>query len=225
MAPNKMLAHKEELKSALQQGNLDPKSIYFFVDPPDAETIRLFRDWPRCVLVDGYIVYTKDDRFFNGANRVTCKQTDLYRFLTYYQQHTILIAAREYVAPVLLPPQVKDYFNQRGSQLPKLEFRGSYVGIIDRGRLALEKIDGRHPVRLDLQRGELLGQEKIRHDLQLISAGVLSGNKTSIKVAGVEHSRNRGGLNVVVLDKDGNVVISATFDLKTTNLLTLCTSD
>ena len=138
-----MRANQEELRSVLQKGDLDPRGIYIFADPPASETMQSFHRWNRCALVDGFIVYTADDHFFDGSNRIKIESVTLYDFFKMFEQDTILIAAREYSAPVLLPENVKKYLQEKGSRLPGLLFPGSYVGIFSQGAKIFEKIDAR----------------------------------------------------------------------------------
>ena len=219
-----MRANQEELKSAFQKGDLDPQSIYIFADPPASETVQSFPRWNQCALVDGFIVYTRDDHFFNGSNRITIEPITLYDFFKKFEQDTILVAAREYQAPVLLPEEVKQYLQDKGSRLPGLVFRGSYVGIFSYGARIFEKIDDKGAVKMELRKGELIGKDRLTKDIALYSAGVPFGNQASIKVAGEEHSRNRGGLNMVILSGDGAVLASTIFDAKTGSKINLCTS-
>ena len=220
---NEMNVNKEELRSALQEGDLDPQSIYIFADPPASETVQSFHRWNRCALVDGFIVYTRDDHFFNGSNRIKIEPVTLYDFFKKFEQDTILIAAREYLAPVLLPEEVKKYLQERGSRLPGLLFPGSYVGIFSHGAKIFEKIDDKGAVKIELRKGELIGKDRLTKDIALYSAGVPFGNQASIKVSGVEQSRDRGGLNMVVLNGDGAILASTIFDAKTGSKINLCT--
>ncbi len=218
-----MKAYNERLIYLFRTGDLDPTTIYIFADPPDSETLYLFPRWNQCVLVDGYLIYTSDDHFFNGSNRIKIEPITLYDFLKKYEQDTILIAAREYLAPVLLPEEVKKYLHEKGSKLPSLHFTGSYVGIFSHGAKVFEKIDDSGAVKIELRKGELIGNDRLTKDITLYSADVRFGNQASIKVAGVEQSRDRGGLNMVVLNRDGAILVSTIFDVKTGSKINLCT--
>ena len=218
-----MRANQEELKSAFQKGDLDPQGIYIFADPPASETVQSFHQWNQCALVDGFIVYTRDDHFFNGSNRIKIEPVSLDDFFKKFEPDTILIAAREYQAPVLLPEEVKKYLQEKGSRLPSLLFPGSYVGVFSQGAKIFEKIDGKGAVKIELRKGKLIGKDRLAEDIALYAAGVPFGNQASIKVSGVEHSRDRGGLNMVVLSGDGAVLASTIFDAQTGSKLNLCT--
>ena len=220
-----MRANQEELKSSFQKGDLDPQAIYIFADPPAAGTVQSFHRWNQCALVDGFIVYTTDDHFFNGSNRIKIEPTTLYDFFQKFGQDTILIAAREYQAPVLLPEDVKKYLQEKGSRLPNLLFTGSYVGIFSHGAKIFEKIDNNGPVKIELQRGQLIGKDRLTQNIALYSAGVRFGDLASIKVSGAEESRGQGGLNMVVLNGDGSVLASTIFDVNTGSKINLCTRE
>jgi hypothetical protein len=88
----------------------------------------------------------------------------------------------------------------------------------------VEKISNKSAVKVEL-RGEVApsgGQVIADKDIELYSAGVPFGNKASIKIAGVEHSRGRGGLNIVAIDGDGNILASTFFGVNNPNRTTLC---
>ena len=220
----RMQIYKEELQSSLGNGKLDPKGIYLFADPIDAETLKIFHKWDQCALVDGYIVYTTDGRFLDGSNRLEVESLTFREFLRKYEGNTILIAAREYLASALLPEGVKKYLLEKGSKLPALGFAGSYVGVFSRGEKVVEKISDKSAVKVEL-RGQVApsgGQVIADKDIELYSAGVPFGNKASIKIAGVEHSRGRGGLNIVAIDRDGNILASTFFGVNNPNRTTVC---
>jgi hypothetical protein len=174
--------------------------------------------------VDGYIVYTTDGRFLDDSNRLEVEPLTFREFLKKYEGNTILIAAREYLASALLPEEVKKYLLEKGSKLPALGFAGSYVGVFSRGQKVVEKISAKRDVKVEM-RGQVApsGRQVIAdQDIELYSAGVPFGNKASIKIAGVEHSRGRGGLNIVAIDRDGNILASIFFGVNNPNRTTLC---
>ncbi len=220
---NEMRVDAEELEASFQKGALDPQAIYIFADPPTTGTVQSFQRWDRCALVDGFIVYTTDDHFFDGTDRIKIEPVSLYGFFQKFREETILIAAREYQAPVLLPEEVKKYLQEKGSRLPGLLFQGSYVGIFSHGAKIFEKIDAQGAVQIELRQGELVGPDRLSADIALYSAGVRFGDRASIKVSGVEQSRDRGGLNIVVLNREGAVLASAIFDANTGSKINLCT--
>ncbi|MGA7562129.1 MAG: DUF6311 domain-containing protein [Desulfobaccales bacterium] len=220
----RMQIYKDELQESLGSGKLDPKAIYVFADPIDAETLKIFHKWDQCALVDGYVVYTTDGRFLDGSNSLEVEPLTFGEFLKKYEGNTILIAAREYLASALLPEEVKKYLLEKGSKLPALGFAGSYVGVFSRGEKVVEKISAKSDVKVEM-RGQAApsGRQVIADkDIELYSAGVPFGNKASIKIAGVEHSRDRGGLNIVAIDRDGNILASTFFGVNNPNRTTLC---
>jgi hypothetical protein len=222
-----MKIYIEELQSSFRNDQLDPKAIYVFADPIDSETLKLFHKWDQCALVDGYIVYTADGRFLDGSNRLEVEPLTFSEFLKKYEGNTILIAAREYLAPALLPEGVKKYFQEKGSKLPALGFPGSYVGVFSRGEKVVEKISEKSAVKVELRRQAppAGGQVIADQDIELYSAGVPFGNQTSIKIAGVEHSKDFGGLDIVAIDREGNILASTVFGVNNPNSTTLGHTD
>ncbi|MGO9622787.1 MAG: DUF6311 domain-containing protein [Desulfobaccales bacterium] len=222
-----MKIYQEELKASFRNDQLDPKAIYVFADPIDSETLKLFHKWDQCALVDGYIVYTTDGRFLDGSNRLEVETLTFLAFLKKYEGNTMLIAAREYLAPALMPEEIKQYLLEKGSKLPGLGFRGSYVGVFSRGEKVVEKISDKSAVKVEVRRqvAPSGGQVIADQDIELYSAGVPFGNKTSIKIAGVEHSKDFGGLDIVAIDRQGNILASTVFGVNNPNSTTLCHTD
>ena len=100
------------------------------------------------------------------------------------------------------------------------------MGIFSHGAKIFEKIDDKDSVKIELRKGELIGKDRLAEDIALYSAGIwggYTGYKASIKVSGVEQSRDRAGLNMVVLNGDGAVLVSTIFDAQTGGKLNLCT--
>ncbi len=219
-----MKIYKEELEASFRNGKLDPKAIYVFADPIDSETLKLFHKWDQCALVDGYIVYTTDGRFLDGSNKLEVEPLTFLAFLKKYEGNVILIAAREYLASALLPEGVKNYLLEKGSKLPALGFAGSYVGVFSRGEKVVEKISDKRAVKIELRRqvAPFGGRMIANQDIELYSAGVRFGNKASIKIAGVEHSKDFGGLDIVAIDRDGRILASTFFGVNNPNYTTLC---
>jgi hypothetical protein len=63
------------------------------------------------------------------------------------------------------------------------------------------------------KKGEKLGEFILPVDLELESAGYEEGNTSSIKIDGIEYSKNKRGMNIVVYDLNkGEVVDSVNFD-------------
>lgn len=208
---NEMKAYNDELLSSLRSGDLDSKGIYIFADPPSPEILQAFQRWGRCALVDGYIIYTNDDHFFNGSNRIKIESDTLYNLLKRFERDTILIAAKGYVSPVLMPQNVREYFQEKGSQLVNLGISDAYVGMISNGSLIQEKIDANKPVTIELPKGKLLGKSIIAQNTVLYCDALPLENKASIKVAGVEYARDLLGLNIVVINNEGEVIFNTIF--------------
>ncbi len=99
------------------------------------------------------------------------------------------------------------------SKIGDLKFRESYVGIFNESQLYEEKFgstaneDGIANLATTLKFAD--GIEK---NIELSSAGMDNGNMARIFVEGRDQSLNERGLNVVVLDRNGQVVERTVFD-------------
>lgn len=90
------------------------------------------------------------------------------------------------------------------------KFRYSYVAIGGRieGLSALEDLQW-EKINKVYKKGDMLGDFALPFSLELSSAGYLQGNISSIKIDGVEYSKNKRGLNIVVYDLDNNEVVDS----------------
>ncbi len=103
--------------------------------------------------------------------------------------------------------QWNEYFTSIGSQNPSLDFRESYLGLLQSGKLINEKFGRDNPngkIEFD---AELNGV-----DISAVSASMDHGNIASIKLNEVEHAIDDRGFNIVVFDQEGKVIESTFFD-------------
>jgi hypothetical protein len=104
----------------------------------------------------------------------------------------LLIAAQD-EASASLPPAFVDALRMTGNGIDRMGFRDSYLTVIENG----------------VMRHEDFGQRALNHttrvfgrEVAIESAGNTSGDRSSIKVDGVEYSHQRRGLNVVLIAPD-----------------------
>ncbi len=99
------------------------------------------------------------------------------------------------------------------SKIGDLKFRESYVGIFNESQL-YEEIFGSTANEDGIANlvTTLKFADGIEKNIELSSAGMDNGNMARIFVEGRDQSLNERGLNVVVLDRNGQVVERTLFD-------------
>ena len=104
----------------------------------------------------------------------------------------LLIAAQD-EASASLSSALVDAFQTAGSGIDRLAYQDSYLAVIENSMVRHEEFDRRalH------YKTRILGK-----DIAIESAGNNSGNRSSIKVDGVEYSHQRRGLNMVLIAPD-----------------------
>ena len=113
------------------------------------------------------------------------------------EDSTIFLSVRD-DAKARLPEVVTRLLKSLGcDKVENLQFQGSYVAVIDRGRMVSESVNNTGKAQLEYN----------RHDdiVELESAGVKFGDRSIIRIAGVNQSPNRRGINVVVIDHDNRL--------------------
>jgi hypothetical protein len=108
--------------------------------------------------------------------------------------------------------EFKDYMKNLNSNINNLLYRGSYISVIANKKLILEKINNTDSVQINISANSKIKGIKIVKPISIISAGCLVGNFSSIKIDNKELSKNRRGLNIVVLDNKFNVLETVNFD-------------
>ena len=86
------------------------------------------------------------------------------------------------------------------------------MGILNDSYAAI--IDGHNVIFESISDEEIVHSQIIEDfEIEIISAGIHVGNVSSIQINGIEHSLNRRGINIVVIDRTtGMVIDSVTFD-------------
>ena len=143
-----------------------------------------------------------------GALRDSMKFTreSFESFWNRNKEQTIIVAARDEASNHLSNCTILNQtFKNLGSQISEIGYRASYAGIFINGALVKEKVG--------------IGEEKINfsalidgNNISVISAGMNAGNIASIKVNDKELAVNDRGLNMVVVDKNGQLIESTFFD-------------
>ncbi len=103
--------------------------------------------------------------------------------------------------------ETRSYFNRLGSELANLNFRESYLGIFKDGRIMYEE-RSQHKINY----ATVLPTDSILCAIDILSGGANEGNISSIKINGTEASLNQRGINIVTINKSGEVIQSACFD-------------
>ncbi len=130
--------------------------------------------------------------------------TDLAVFLEKYLPWTIVVSIKDDGVRGL-GKRARHFLTGLGLNPDKISYRGSYVAIINKGAVVHEEINNDGPIRLSSKRLRVLGVDKV------VSAGFSFGNRSAIKVGGLNVSRNTRGLNIAILRK-GELLSTVTFD-------------
>jgi hypothetical protein len=170
-------------------------------------------------LLDNYIVIVptqRKDLLSKMAQHAEIKpfriETEsIQDFLNRNVNNTVLAAIRDEGTKNLCD-EAKQYLGKMGSNIQKLGFRGSYLAIFHQNRLIFEEIDNTNLLKHHFKQGEKLQSLNFLLDIQMESAGALSGNIANIQVGEKQEAKNKRGINFVVLDKNFKLLESTCFD-------------
>ncbi len=153
-------------------------------------------------------LYGKVIRFIVGADdydkanelRLKLGENDVFGFLKAYSKKDkmIIISVRDDASKALTEKDRKAFAEMGLTKLSEIDYRDSYIGIIDGGEATTEIVDhGKEPIVFE------------QNGITVKSSGRESGNTSSIKFKNIEYSANIRGLNIAIYDKDDNRFVDA----------------
>lgn len=168
---------------------------------------------------DGYYIFLPNEHAFlkdikaerHITKAIVPRLESLDKFVERNTGNTFLVAVMDEGSTKL--PTCTDFMtlmDSIDSQIGALRFRESYVGIFDESQLFEERM-GREVGMVSLKTS-LKFQGVVEKNIELSSAGMDNGNMARIFVEGRDQSLNERGLNIVVLDPNGQVVERTVFD-------------
>jgi Family of unknown function (DUF6311)/Interleukin-like EMT inducer len=132
-------------------------------------------------------------------------------FLNRNANNTILAAIRDEGTKNLCE-EAKQYLVKMGSNIQKLGYRGSYLGVFHQNQIIFEEMDNTHLLKHYFKQGEKLQSLNFLSDIEMESAGADAGNRAKIQIGEKNEAKNTRGINFVVLDKHFKVIESTCFD-------------
>lgn len=146
------------------------------------------------------------------------RKESFWAFAQRWDNHYFLIAVRDEASSYLDNcKEMRAFAQSQNSQITEISFRESYVGLFEAGTLIEEyrgKPDslGNKNVSIEKTLKFEENEEIIKKDIEIFSSGKDNENIARIFVDNQEYSVNGRGLNIVVLDRSGQVVESTSFD-------------
>lgn len=145
------------------------------------------------------------DSYKIKALRENLDESGLYLYLNELvedENYIIFLSVKDEAANSL-DEKARESFAALGlTELSQLEFRDSYVGIIDGGEILVEKRSH--------EEGTLRAEY---FEYGVVSGGADSGDISSIMIDGIEYSLNSRGMNIVVYNKVTKLIVDTiTFD-------------
>ena len=112
---------------------------------------------------------------------------------------------------------IQSFSKENNAVIHDLKFRESYIGIFDGEEMILEKrgyskSGSKGLVKKDTILQFIVNGKNIKKEIELFSADNDNGNKARIFVGDKDYAINDRGLNIVVLNRSGEVVESTRFD-------------
>lgn len=140
------------------------------------------------------------------------QQLRLDQYLEKLGDHLVLLSVKD-EATNQLSPESRAWLRNAGAHIDSLKYRQGYLLVLGYDKKVLyEQFDTGQGAYLELKSGK---DQKIT----LLSKGNISGNESSVKLAGRELSQNARGINVVAIDKNRKVAASVNFDTHVADLL------
>jgi len=212
---NKINNYLETFEKNIDNENIDQKTVYVTIPQYfDRFSSLIDKNKMLYTYLDGYyVMFSKKSNYIppQGFCHKKVSLETLTQFIN-KNEHNILIISVKDEATNKLSMEFKDYMKNLNSNINNLLYRGSYISVIANKKLILEKINNTDSVQINISANSKIKGIKIVKPISIISAGCLVGNFSSIKIDNKELSKNRRGLNIVVLDNKFNVLETVNFD-------------
>lgn len=148
----------------------------------------------------------------------------LTEFVNHYQDQTVVIAVRGALGLYAL--DLNAYLYGLGSRINDIGvLQGSYLAVLDRGRLVFEDLSYDEPVSHDWTAGTVIGSGEtaleLPRDLYVYSAGIPDQKVASVATDSEVHNASTLGVSVTVLDDDFRIVRRADFGTLVTDTAVL----
>jgi hypothetical protein len=132
-------------------------------------------------------------------------------FLIRHQYHTVIMVAKDEASKNLCE-EAKVILRDAGSNIDSLKYRGSYIGILHKRKMAYENIGNKNFIGRTFNQGHHEKHFIFKKEMYLESSGMDFGNTAKIHIEGRDYSLRQRGLNVVVLDDEFEVLETTFFD-------------
>lgn len=135
----------------------------------------------------------------------------IHDFLERNKPHTLLLTVSD-EARYKLCPEAMDWLVKAKCHIELLQFRGSWLAVIDNGIIVQELYAQEEPLTMEIALQARIGTWTSPASLRLASGGALNQVKAMLEVDGEEYADGGRGIQVAVMDSTGNVIETACFD-------------
>ena len=139
------------------------------------------------------------------------QEETLDSFLIRHKYRTVVLVAKDEASRNLCE-EAKVILRDGGSKIDDLKYRGSYIGILHKNKMAYEEIGNDKFIARKFNQGHHEKHFIAKKEMYLESSGMDYGNTSKILIEGRDYSLRQRGLNVIVLNDDFEVVETTFFD-------------
>jgi tetratricopeptide (TPR) repeat protein len=165
------------------------------------------------ITIDSRLMDSSQDRPLNKPFRLL----SMADVINQYSKDIVILSVKDEAAKHL-SENSKRVLEQLGSHVSELGERGSYVSILSEGKVAFEQINNEGSVEVNSKTAPDLAEMFAHQSFSIYSAGLFTGNRSSIRVNGKEYSKNERGVNIAVFDLNMNPIGTFQFDTHVSDL-------
>jgi hypothetical protein len=138
-------------------------------------------------------------------------EESLESFFIRHQYHTVIMVAKDEASRHLCE-QAKSLLREAGSKIDDLKYRGSYVGILHKRKMAYENIGNEKFIGRLFNQGHWEKHFIFKKEMYIESSGIENGNTAKIHIEGRDYSLRERGLNIIVVNDEFEVLETTVFD-------------
>ncbi len=200
-----MSEYRRDLEDEISRGQTDPKNLYILRGLP--QICELMRSGYNCYNIDGYNLCVSKSISSGSSKPLGCAEVTLDNFLAKFDQRIVILAIDQ-LAYSSFSEKLKDYFKERGSKIDQLRPGDHYVGALIGDRVCGEVVEKGEKWSVTFHQGDLCGK-MLRTDVRISSKTRSVTARTTIECGGIECAKNDLGINAIVVNDSGAVLLTS----------------
>jgi hypothetical protein len=199
-----MNEYRKDLEKQISAGQIDSKNLYIL--PSISNACELMRHGSHCYTIDGYNLCVSKPIVSESVQSLACKEIALDDFLEIYRDRiTILVISHQ--AYSNFSERVKDSLRAKEPAIDKSSDSKYYVFAITKNKACKFMPQNNQTWSVTFHQGDLCGKA-LTTDIRISLKSLYPKPLIKIECGGIVCSENDSGINAIVVNENGSVLLT-----------------